>query len=234
MKPHTNKIIKAQARSRGWIIRKRYAAQIQTARWNAIRKSKKWVLITKLQAHIKGFLHRRRKEKGLRNVKVGLDHDSDDELNDLTDFFSNDIRAKGENFDKELIFPENEEMKGLLNILNKKPKGNLPPIENKPSVQRQHSDASENSNNKFQQEVNPYATSRSNNSSKNLSEINRKMLKNNNDYMRGAPDFHFFHNPGKQTRDRSPTSVSGAITEIDLNSEKNQIESGKIPFPTPF
>lgn len=45
--------------------------------------------------------------------------------------------------------------------------------------------------------------------------------------MRGAPDIHFFHAPGKQARDRSPTSVSGAITEIDLNSEKNQIESGK-------
>lgn len=178
MKPHTDKIIKVQARSRGWIIRKRFAAQIQTARWNAIRKSKKWVLITKLQAHIKGFLHRRRKERGLRNIKAGLDHDSDDdELNDLTDFFSNDIRAKGENFDKELILPENEEMKGLLSILNKKPKGSLPPIENKPSVQRQHSDISEHANSKFQQDVNPYSTARSNGSSKNLSEINRKMLK---------------------------------------------------------
>ena len=230
MKIHTIKIIKIQSLARGWVTRKHNAIQIQTARWNAIRKSKKWILITKLQAHIKGFLHRKRKEKGLKNIKSGLDHDSDDELNDLTDFFNNDIRAKGENFDKELVFPENEEMKGLLNILNKKPKASLPPIENKPIVQRQHSDISDQALNRFQPDTNPNATSRSNNSSKNLSEINRKMLKNNNDYMHGAPDIHFFHAAGRPPRDHSPTSVSGAITEIDLNSEKNQLESGTLYF----
>lgn len=75
-------------------------------------------MITKLQAHIKGFLLRIKKRRGLNNVKINDSH-AEDELDDLTDFFSSDIRAKGENFDKELVFPDNEEMKEMLKILDK-------------------------------------------------------------------------------------------------------------------
>ena len=70
---NVEKIAVIQKWVRGMIIRKRYFMKIQDARWNAIKKSKKWVYITKLRAHIRGFLLRVRRKRGLEKVKEGLD-----------------------------------------------------------------------------------------------------------------------------------------------------------------
>ena len=228
MKKNIDKVIVIQKWIRGKIIRKRYFMQIQEARWNAIKKSKKWIYITKLQAHIRGFLLRVRKKRGLEKVRDGLD-DAEDELDDLIDFFGNDKRAKGENFDKEIAMPDinGDEMKGMFDMFQKKPSNNLPPLSKKPVLSKIANIDKPPVTRHFSTDSAPDATARSNGSSRHLSEINRKMLSNNNQYMNGAPNNHFFHGPGAK-RERSPTSVSGAITEIDLNSDKHAIggESG--------
>jgi hypothetical protein len=199
MRPKIPEIIKAQALVRGWIARKFWLPEINQAKWQ-----KKKIKI------------------GMTKIKEGLEDNFDnDELDDLVGFFHDEKRVKGENFDKELILPdhENEEMKQMLSIINRKPKASLPPLNAKSSVIRQHSN-NDNKNAHFGSGMNPAHTDRS-----NLSEINRKMLKNNNEYISAnVPDIAFYHGPGAK-RERSPTSVSGAITEIDLNSEKHQRES---------
>lgn len=206
MKPHERKIVKTQAVARGWLTRRRWVPQIKQVKWENTKK-----------------------EIGLSKVKDGLDDAFDgDELDDLNDFFHDEQRVKGDIFDREFQVPEDKlpkEMKDMLSILNKKPKKNLPPLAKNPPIVRQISDDAANTHKRFPSGSNPNMTDRSNNSSKQLSEISRKMLQNNNEYMRGPPDTQFFHGPGMK-REKSPTSVSGAITEIDLNSEKHQRESG--------
>jgi hypothetical protein len=198
MKPHSAKIIKVQARARGWYARRRWMPRIKEAVWN-----------------------KQKQEIGLKKVKDGLEDDFDDELNELTDFFHDEKRVKVENFDKKLILPDNEEMKEMLNILNRKPKASLPPLKQKTPVIRQNSDNA--TQNRFSSEINPRDTGRAQNSSKGLSDLNRKIA-NNNDYMTGGPDAQFFHG-GEMQRDRSPSSISGALTEIDLRNDLRRRDS---------
>jgi len=203
MQQHSSKIILVQARVRGWYARRRWMPKIKQAQWE---KSKRQI--------------------GLSKVKDGLDVGLDDELDDLADFFEDEEKAKGENFDKQLIIPEgqNEEMKQMLSMLNRKPKASLPPLNQKISAIRQNSDNRGQGHNRFSSDTDPNHTDRSNTSSKNLSEINRKMLRNNNDYINGVPDPNFFHAAGSK-RERSPTSVSGAMTENDFRNENQRRDS---------
>jgi hypothetical protein len=205
MKSKTPEMVKIQALVRGWLARKIWIPELKQSKWQ-----------------------KKKIEMGLTKVKEGLEDEFDgDELDDLFDFFHDEKRVMGENFDKELVLPEyeNEEMKQMLNILNKKPKASLPPLDAKSSVIRQQSN--KDNNRMFPAEMNPGHTDRS-----NLSEISRKMLQNNNQYNSSGgqdaafshgPDAAFFRGPGVK-RERSPTSVSGAITEIDMN-DKLQRES---------
>ena len=100
-----------------------------------------------------------------------------------------------------------DEMKGMFDVFQKKPSKSLPPLSKKPVLSKIGNIGKPHVTRYFSTDSAPDATARSNGSSRHLSEVNHKMLNNNNQYINGAPNNHFFHRPGS-IRDRSPTSVS--------------------------
>ena len=107
-------------------------------------------------------------------------------------------------------------MKQMLNILEKKNTQILPPLSKNPEpIIHRRADSNGHG---FDANMNPTLTNKS--SSSKISDLSRKRLQNNGEMiMGGPPNPQFFHGVGDM-RESSPTSVSNAITEIDVNSDK--------------
>lgn len=86
----------------------------------ALKKTRKWILITKLQANVRGWLHRNKVKKGLqalnkmkgRTTSMNMGEreaekdDGMDEFDDLEDFFN----ADENDIDKDLKLPDDDDL----------------------------------------------------------------------------------------------------------------------------
>ena len=189
-------------------------------------------IIIKIQALIRGFLCRkiwvpkikmvqeqkRYKEIALSKVKDGLEVPEDD-LNMLTNFFEDDLE-KDEIFTWKLDIAPPDELKEMMQVLKAKP--SFPSLKEESNVVRNKTEYGASS---FPNDMNPGHTTRSNSSK--ISEISRKMLENNQQFLERSGQEINFHGPGVG-RESSPTSVSNAITEVDMNTgirKKNSIHN---------
>ncbi len=84
--------------------------KIKEAKLRALRKTKKWIMITKIQAHVWGWSLRLRKKRGLMNVRIDIDDDLDDHLG----FFDDEDKILKQVKDFELEIPDdNPEMQRM-------------------------------------------------------------------------------------------------------------------------
>lgn len=127
MKKHVSKIIKIQSLIRGKIVRNYFGYKIKEAWLKALRGTKKWICITRIQAYFRGWSLRNRKKKGLLNVKF-IEREEDD-LDDHLGFFENEELLKANDF--EIDIPEdNPEMMRMFAMIAGK-KAALPPLNSK-------------------------------------------------------------------------------------------------------
>jgi hypothetical protein len=111
MKLNVNKIIQIQALVRGHLVRVKNAALVKRIKTEGPKKTKKYQMISKLQANIKGWLFRLRRKRALERLGVGkkeLKRDmSDSILGDEFEDFDADkfFGIKKENFESGLSLP---------------------------------------------------------------------------------------------------------------------------------
>lgn len=80
-----NKLKKIQSMFRGHVVRRRHKDAIKSMRKNALKKTKKYQRVAKLQANIKGWLFRQRRERLL--AKLDTKKEPEDDMFDDTGEF---------------------------------------------------------------------------------------------------------------------------------------------------
>jgi len=110
---------------RGHLARVRNAALIKRVKTEGPKKTKKYQLISKLQANIKGWLFRLRRKRALERLGIGkkeLKRDMSDSIlgDDLEGDFDADkfFGIKKENFEAGLSFPQEEMMQQMIQMMS--------------------------------------------------------------------------------------------------------------------
>lgn len=65
---HEGQMVKLQALFRAHLVRVRHAAAIKRIKAEAPKKTRKYQLVAKIQAHVRGFLFRRKRERALQKL----------------------------------------------------------------------------------------------------------------------------------------------------------------------